>query len=145
MLRADELVLQFRHLLFRAVEHTAQLVPETQIDIRPAYPRQFLQRAAQPLPQALRLHSHLLEQRPGNPFGLIEEREQEMFICDLLLPGLRRDVLCGLDRLLHFLREFVDAHGATYETPISPQSGACFHVPGANRRADPECSEDRPS
>jgi hypothetical protein len=50
-----------------------------------------------------------------------------MFICDLLLPGLRRDVLCGLNRLLHFLREFVDAHGATYETPITSQSGACFH------------------
>ncbi len=34
MLRADELVLQFRHLFFRAVEHAAEVIPKAQIDIR---------------------------------------------------------------------------------------------------------------
>ena len=37
MLRADEFVLQFRHLLLRAVEHAAEIVPDPLIDIPTGY------------------------------------------------------------------------------------------------------------
>ena len=111
MLCADEFVLQFRHLLFRAVEHAAEIVPDPLIDIPAGYAGQLLERAAQLLLERLRRHAHLLEQRPGDAFGLVEQREEEMLVRDLLLIELRGDILRGLDRLLHFLRELVDAHG----------------------------------
>jgi len=53
------------------------------------------------------------------PLRLIEQREEEMFVRDLLLPSLRRDVLRSLDRFLHFLGELVDAHSAAYEARTS--------------------------
>ena len=47
MLGADELVLQFRHLLFRAVEHAAEIVPDAMIDVPAGHAGQLLERAAQ--------------------------------------------------------------------------------------------------
>ena len=111
MLGAEEFVLQFRHLFFRAVEYAAEVIPNPLIDIPTGYAGQLLERAAQLLFERLRRHAHLLEQRTGDAFGLGEQREEKMLVRDLLLIELRRDILRGLERLLHFLRELVDAHG----------------------------------
>src|SRR3954470_15752497 len=55
--------------------------------------------------------AELLEQWPSHPFGLVEQRGQEMIIRDLLMIVLRRYVLRRLQRLLHFLGELIDSHG----------------------------------
>ncbi len=47
MLGADEFVLQFRHLFFRAVEYAAEVIPNPLIDIPTGYAGQLLERAAQ--------------------------------------------------------------------------------------------------
>ena len=55
---------------------------------------------------------------------------------DLLLPGLTGDILRRLHRLLHFLRELIDAHVVTYEARISSQSVACLpRLPSSNESA----------
>jgi hypothetical protein len=43
---------------------------------------------------------------------LVKEREQEMFIRQFLMVRVRRQVLRGLQRLLHLLREFLDPHAS---------------------------------
>jgi hypothetical protein len=51
-----------------------------------------------------------------------------MLVRNLLLVELRRHIRRGLDGLLHFLRELVDAHPATYGTLSASQSGASFYA-----------------
>jgi hypothetical protein len=46
---------------------------------------------------------------------LIKERRKKMLICDFLVIGLRSEVLRRWQRLLHLLRELIDAH----ESPLT--------------------------
>jgi hypothetical protein len=46
--------------------------------------------------------------------------EEKMFVRDLLLVILGGNLLRGLQRLLHFLGEFVDAHPTTLGNPATP-------------------------
>ena len=126
MLGADKFVLQFRHLLFRAVEHTPEIAAETEIDIAPAHPWQFLQRGAELFLQRICPNTNFLEQRSRDSLCLVEEGEKEMLIRDLLLARFRGDILRSLHRLLHFLRELIDTHVLTYESLSRSQSGACI-------------------
>ena len=115
MLRAQELVLQFRHLLFRAVEHAAQFVADADIDVSPCDARSPLDLAPQTVAQLVRRHAHFLEERRSHAFRLVEEREEEMLIRDLLLIEAGSEVLRGLDGLLHLLGKFIDAHTSNLE------------------------------
>jgi hypothetical protein len=114
MFGTEEFILQLHHLLLRRVDRRPQLVPNPLIvsaalDFRP--PLQFLR---QPRPQIRDRDSHLLQEWPRHPIGLVEQREQEMLIRYLLLIELRGDILRRLQRLLHFLGKFIWSHGSDY-------------------------------
>src|SRR2546423_11654611 len=115
MLRTHELVLQVRHFPFCAIEHAAQIIANAQVDAGASHSRPAFQFRAQAAAQSIYGHAEFLEQWPRHPFGLIEQREEKMFVRDLLLIEFRGDVLRSLERLLHFLREFIYSHTATLE------------------------------
>ena len=84
MLRADELVLQFRHFLLRRIEDAAQLIRETHIGCSAVDFWAAFQLCAQPVAQLVYIRAYLLEKRPGYALGLVEKRERK---CSFVISG----------------------------------------------------------
>ena len=110
MLSAGEFILQFRHLLFCIVQHTAKFIGEPQIGGGPVNCRAALQFRAQSFPQLIYIRPKLLKQWARYALALVQESGKEMFVRDFRMIGSRSEVLRRLQRLLHLLRVFVDAH-----------------------------------
>jgi hypothetical protein len=66
----------------------------------------------QTVAQLIYVDSDLLEQRSRYSLRLIEQGRKKMLIRNFLVIGLRSEILRRLERLLHFLREFIDAHAS---------------------------------
>ena len=110
MLGTRKLVLQFGHLLLRAVQDTAEFVREAQIESRAVNFRTALQLRAQSFAQLLYICPNFLKQRASYSVALVQKSGKKMLVGDFLMISLRSQVLCRLQRLLHLLRELVDAH-----------------------------------
>ena len=110
MLSTRILVLQLRHLLFRAIQHATQFVRQSQIDSRAVHLRTAIELRTQAVTQLIRVDSNFFEQRPCYSVGLIKESRKKMLVRDFLVIELRSEILRRLQRFLHFLREFVHAH-----------------------------------
>src|SRR6266705_3578830 len=115
MLSAGEFILQLRHLFLCVVEHAAKLVRQPQVGGSPMNFRTALQLRSQPLAQLIYVCSNLLKERPCYAFTLVQQSGKKMLICDFRMIGLRSQILRALQRLLHLLCVFVDAHTSTYE------------------------------
>jgi hypothetical protein len=68
---------------------------------------------------------------------LIEQRREKMLIRNFLVIGLRSEILRSLERLLHFLRELIDAHASpsAIARPASNAllaNGSCQQISAAN-------------
>src|SRR6266567_5529755 len=66
----------------------------------------------QTVAQQIYVDSYLLEQRSRYSLCLIEQGRKKMLIRDFLVIGLRSEILRCLERLLHLLRELIDAHAS---------------------------------
>src|SRR6266699_3333369 len=110
MLGARKLVLQFGHLLLRAVQDTAEFIREAQIDSRAVDFRTALQLRAQSFAQLLYICSNFLKEGPGYSVALLQKSGKKMLVGDFLIISLESQILRGLKRFLHLLRELVDAH-----------------------------------
>ena len=60
--------------------------------------------------QRLRVRSRLLEEPAGEPVGLLEQREKEVFTVDFGVPEPQRLGLSVVQRLLRLLGELIDVH-----------------------------------
>ena len=69
-----------------------------------------VQLSAQLLTQLIDICTNLLEERARYAFALVQESRKKMFVRDFRMISLRSEVLRRLQRLLHLLRVFVDAH-----------------------------------
>src|SRR5260370_28258167 len=67
----------------------------------------------QTVAQLIYVDSDLLEQRSRYSLCLIEQGGKKMLIRNFLVIGLRSEILRRLERLLHFLRELIDAHASS--------------------------------
>src|SRR6202011_2451593 len=103
MFGASVFVFQLRHLLFRAVEHAAELIRKTKIDSGTNNFGTALKLAGQSFAQPVRRHTDFLEQRLSDAIALIKQRRQKMLVTDLLMIELRSDILRRLQRFLHLL------------------------------------------
>ena len=110
MLSAGEFILQLRHFLFGVVQHGSEFVREPQIAGGAMNFRAAFQLRAQTLAQLVYVCSNLFEQRSCDALALVQQRGKKMFVRDFGIIRLRRQVLRSLQRLLHLLRVFVDAH-----------------------------------
>src|SRR5260370_12358428 len=122
MLRARVFIFQLRHLLFRAVEHAAEFIGKTKIDSRAGDSRPAFQLNGQSFAQSIRRNTDFLQKRLRYAVALVEERRQNMLVGDFLMIKLRSDVLRGLERLLHFLGEPVNAHSSQSTTGSGEQT-----------------------
>src|SRR5206468_12949700 len=66
--------------------------------------------SARPFAQLIYSRSNLLEKRPGYPLALIQKRGKKMFVGNVRVISLRSQILRSLQRLLHLLGVFIDAH-----------------------------------
>src|SRR5438270_11000993 len=64
----------------------------------------------QTVAQLIYVDSDLLEQRSRYSLFLIEQDRKKMLIRNFLVIRLRSEILCRLERLVHFLRKPIDAH-----------------------------------
>src|SRR6266403_1843881 len=110
MLSAREFILQLRHLLFGIVEYAAEFVRQAQVGGGTVDFRAALQLRAQPFTQLIYICSNLLKERPRYALALIQKSGEKMFVRDFRMISMRSEVLRRLQRLLHLLRVFVDAH-----------------------------------
>ena len=110
MLGAGKFVLQLRHLLFCIVQHAAKFIGEPQIGGGAVNCWAALQLRAQALPQLIYICSDLLKEWRRYALALVQESGKKMFVRDLRVISPRSEVLRRLQRLLHLLRVFVDAH-----------------------------------
>jgi hypothetical protein len=60
--------------------------------------------------QLIYVRSNLLKKRPRYAFALIQKRGKKMLVRNIRMIGLRSQILRALQRLLHLLRVFIDAH-----------------------------------
>jgi hypothetical protein len=104
------LILQPRHLAIGPIQNCSQIVSNAQIDSGPENLGPLLQIHQQLLLQLIDRHLQLLQERPRDSIGLLEKRQQEVIVPDLLMIVLRCEILRGLKRFLHFLRESIDTH-----------------------------------
>jgi len=72
-----------------------------------------IQIRTQQVAQLLYIRPNLFEKRPGYPLALVQKGGKKMFVGDVRMISLRRQILCSLQRLLHLLRVFIDAHTST--------------------------------
>ena len=68
-------------------------------------------------------HLQLVEQWPRNSVRLLQKREKEVIVADLLMVLLGRKILRGLQRLLHLLRETVNTHFLKIRNAFGPATG----------------------
>ncbi len=73
--------------------------------------RAALQVERERVAQVARDGADFFEERRGDPLRLFEQGEEKVLVGNLGVIRPRRAVLCGLERLLHFLGKAVDAHG----------------------------------
>jgi len=97
--------------------------------------------------QPIYICSKLFKERPRYALTLIQQSGKKMLIRDFRMIGLRSQILRGLQRLLHLLRVFVDAHASTYERephrqlrgrhsdPRSRGRGTSQPKPGARKKS----------
>jgi hypothetical protein len=74
--------------------------------------RATFQLGAKPVLQLIYVCADLLEKRTSYSIALVQKSGKKMFVRDFGIVQLRREVLRRLQRLLHFLRVSVDAHGS---------------------------------
>src|SRR5438046_2337095 len=110
MLCAGKLIFQFRHLLLGRIQNAAVFVRKTHISGGSVDFWATLQLRAQSVPQLIYICSNFLEERPRYALALIQESGKKMFIGNFRMVSLRSDVLRSLQRLLHLLCVFIDAH-----------------------------------
>ena len=116
MLSAGKLVLQFRHFLLGRIENAAEFVRETQISGGSMNFWAALQFRAQPVAQLIYVCSNLLKERPRDPLALVQKSGKKMLIGNFRMVSLRTEVLCRLQRFLHLLGVFIDAHSSRIAT-----------------------------
>ena len=121
MLSAGEFIFELGHLLLGIVQHGAQFVRDPQIGRAAVDFRATLQLRAKPFLQLINICPNLLEQRASDSIALVQKSGKKMFVRDFGVVQLRREVLRRLQRLLHFLRVSVDAHGSKYQTGFARQ------------------------
>ena len=121
MLSAGEFIFELGHLLLGAVQHGAQFVRDAQIGRAAVDFRATLQLRAKPFLQLINICPNLLEERASYSIALVQKSGKKMFVRDFGIVQLRREVLRRLQRLLHFLRVSVDAHGSKYQTGFARQ------------------------
>src|SRR5439155_25843985 len=90
--------------------HAAKFIGEPQVGRGAVNCWTPLQLRAQSFPQLIYICSNLLKERPRYALALVQERGKKMFVRDFRMISLRSEVLRRLQRLLHLLRVFVDAH-----------------------------------
>ena len=95
----------------------------------PAGARQTLERLSRDLGHLGRAHPELLEDAGHDAVLLLAQRHEEMFRLDQWVPGIRRVLLCGDQRLLRLLGHLVHRrHGSTFvyelEAPVSSPASA---------------------
>ena len=115
MLSAGKFIFELRHFLLGAVQHVAQLIRETQIGGAAVDFRATLQLRTKPFLQLIYICPNLLEERARYAFALVQKSGKKMLVRDFGMISLRREVLRRLQRLLHLLRVFVDAHAPKYK------------------------------
>src|SRR6185295_9173510 len=109
----DVLVLEAFRLVFGLHEKLLQTLGEIDLarlgagagDARTA--RQF---AFQVADQTRRIDVHARQEARNEPFGLLEERQEQVLAVDLLMPEAERLRLRALQGLLRFLSQSVDIH-----------------------------------
>src|SRR5206468_5389890 len=70
----------------------------------------MLQLRTQPVAQLIYIRSDLLEKRPRYPLALVQKGGKKMFVGNVRMISLRSQILRSLQRLLHLLGVFIDAH-----------------------------------
>src|SRR5947199_8480670 len=115
MLRAGEFVLQLRHLLFSTVQDPSHFGRQPQIGGGALHFRATLQFRAQPLTQLIYIRPNLLKERLGDRLALVQKSGKKMLVRDFWMISLRGQILRALQRLLHLLCVFIDAHASRYE------------------------------
>src|SRR5207249_2212063 len=115
MLGAGKLILQLRHLFLRTVQDAAKLVRQAQVRSGAMDFRAALQLRAKLFTQLICVCAYLLKKRPRYALALVQKRGEKMLVRDFRMIGLGSQVLRRLQRLLHLLRVFIDAHASTYE------------------------------
>jgi hypothetical protein len=83
--------------------------------------RATLQLRAKPFLQLINICPNLLEERARYSIALVQKTGKKMFVRYFRMISLRSEILCRLQRLLHLLRVFVDAHGSKYRTGFARQ------------------------
>src|SRR6266403_2872286 len=86
--------------------------------------------------QLIYVDSDLLEQRSRYSLCLIEQGRKKMLIRNFLVIRLRSEILRHLVRLLHFLRELIDAHASpsaiAWPASNAPGIGSCQQIFAVN-------------
>jgi|SRR5882762_4716325 len=113
MLGAGKFILQFRHFFLRRIENAAEFIRKTQISSGSVNFGTALQLRTQPVAQLIYIRSNLLKERSGYPLALIQKSGKKMFVGDVRMISLRSQILRSLQRFLHLLRVFIDAHAST--------------------------------
>src|SRR6266542_3070779 len=96
MLRACELIFQFRHFLLCAIQNAAEFIRDVQIGGGAMDLRSTLQIRTQSLAQLIYICSDLLQERSRYCLALIEKSGKKMFVRDFRMISLRRQVLRSL-------------------------------------------------
>src|SRR5512132_1125486 len=112
MLRAGEFIFELGHLLLGAVQHGTEFIRDPQIGGAAMAFRATLQLRAKPFLELIYICPNFLEERASYSIALVQKSGKKMFVRDFGIVQLRREVLRRLQRLLHFLRVSVDAHGS---------------------------------
>src|SRR5947199_6341562 len=110
MLSAGEFIFELGHLLFCIVQHVTKFIGEPQIGGGAVNCWAALQLRAQAFPQLIYICSNLLKEWPRDALALVQKSRKEMFVRNFRMISPRSEVLRSLERLLHLLRVFVNAH-----------------------------------
>src|SRR5438552_3657392 len=110
VLDADVFVLDLLGLGLCRLEHLAQRV--AQIERAALDPRQALHGLRGGALESLLGDAELLEQRAGNAFGVLQQRDQQVLGSELLLAVVARQALGPLQRFLRLHRVVIELHDA---------------------------------
>src|SRR4029077_14571440 len=92
--------------------NATEFIRETQISGDSMNFGAALQFRAQPVAQLVYICANLLKERPRDPLALVQKSRKKMLIGNFRMITLRREVLCRLQRFLHLLGVFIDAHSS---------------------------------
>ncbi len=88
MFRADIFIFQLGSDCFRGFQSTRQRRVQVDIDVIAFHPRLLIQIFLQTGLQGIHIHAHLLEKRRDDAVLQIAERQQKMFLCNLLVTAI---------------------------------------------------------